>query len=445
MKHRAAVSHETEDSSKIPDFFIDFDLPDSYNPASPTRLLREVSMRATGVYIMALALFSTILAAVSGCDDSIQFLNNPPGGLVIIKNKCYLGPDDLVTLTGSATDADGDSIYYSWTAEAGTLSPSDGKGQTVTWLAPDSHGTYRVTLKATDGLDVASKGIDLDVGRNLDILHDGGILDQTDYAYIVPNATPLNISELITVRIEAGVTVVFNEGTGGFNVGGTLIINGTQQDRVLLMPNVCPGEERVWKGIRFSGYTATGTLNYITMTSAAEGLSVENGAHVTADNIIVDLTTGDGVSVKCSGNLTLLNSKIWENGAGICIAGGTLQTRNTSISYNGNYGFSMTSISGFFDVDIIDCVVANNGRYGFVLADVAGPVVNNCSIFLNGTSMTDIRAVLFFRDYTGTDPVDMTGNYWGATTAIEIESQIKRDGEASGTIDYSGWLTEPPV
>ena len=303
-------------------------------------------MRVMFVHIIALTLFSTILAVVSGCDDSLEFNNTPPGGLTITRNKCYLGPNDAVTLVGQATDADGDSVSYSWTAEEGTLSPADGKGQIVDWQAPDGHGTYRVTLKATDGLDVSSKGIDLDVGRNLDVLHDGGVLDQTDYAYIVPNSLPLNINTLVSVTIEAGVTVVFNEGTGGFNVRGTLIINGTEQDRVLLAPNKCPGEERVWKGIRFNGNEAVGTLSYVTMSYAADGLAVEDEAIVNADNVIVDWATGDAVSVKSGGNLTLSSAKIWDNSRGIYVANGILLLQDSSIRYNGNYGFSMIANTG---------------------------------------------------------------------------------------------------
>ena len=402
-------------------------------------------MRPIFVHAKTLVLLSTILATVSGCDDSLEFNNTPPGGLTITRDKCYLGPNDSVTLTGQATDSDGDEISYSWTAAAGTLTPADGQGQVVIWRAPDGHGTYRVTFTATDGLDDTSKGVDLEVGRNLDDLHgDAVILDQTDYAYIVPNNGLLNISALGTVTIEAGVTVVFNEVNGGFNVGGTLVINGTQQDRVLLMPNKCPGEERVWKGIRFSGASAVGNLNHVTITSSIDGLDVEDGALVTADNIIVDLTTGDGVSAKTGANITISNSKIWDNGGGIYVANGTLLIQESTIRYNNNYGFSMIATTGPFDVTVTNCVVANNGQYGFVMAGVASPVVNNCSLFLNGPTTDNIRTVMFINTYDNGDPVDMKGNYWGGALGFEIEDQIIREG-ANGTVDYSGYLVEPPV
>lgn len=403
-------------------------------------------MRAKTRHIIALLFFSTIIAAGTGCDDSLEFDNTAPSGLSISKNKCYLGPQDAVVLTGEATDNDGDEISYSWTAEEGTLDPADGIGQVVTWRAPDSHGTYRVTLKVTDQLDTSSKGIDLDVGRNLEVLYEGGILDQTDYPYIVPNSLPITIAEIITVTIEAGVTVVFNEGTSGFNVGGTLNINGTAEDRVLLTPNACPGEDRVWKGVKFSGNMAAGTWSYVTLNSTADGLTVEDEAVLTGDNIILDQSSADGLSVKSGAVVNLSDSRIWDNGGGVYVANGTLRLTDSTVRYNSNYGFSMIESSGAFpvDVDLVSCVVANNIQVGFSLAGTASPVVHNCSLFLNGPAMTDIRTVKFINTYSNTSPVDMTGNYWGADTALEIQAQIDRDG-ASGTVDYSNWLTAEPL
>ena len=271
-------------------------------------------MRASISSIIALALFSTIVAVVPGCDDSLEFANTPPGGLTITRDKCYLGQEDFVVLTGEAVDADGDSISYSWTAAEGTLTPSDGKGRIVTWQAPDTHGTFRVTMRVTDGLDTSSKGIDLDVGRRLDIVHNDATLSETDYPYIWDEIAPINISDLVTLTIEAGVTIIFNHGGGGFRIRGTLIINGTLEDRVLFMPNKCPDEDRVWKGLQLVGASATGTISCATLTFTADGITVEEGATLTADNLIVDQATGDGLTVKTEASVTITDSRVWDNG-----------------------------------------------------------------------------------------------------------------------------------
>ena len=46
-----------------------------------------------------------------------------------------------------ATDPDGDTVMYGWSASGGTLT---GQGSTVTWTAPDSAGTYNVTVIVAD-------------------------------------------------------------------------------------------------------------------------------------------------------------------------------------------------------------------------------------------------------------------------------------------------------
>lgn len=47
-----------------------------------------------------------------------------------------------------ATDSDRDELSYNWSASAGEL---NGEGATVTWTAPDSVGSYNVTVTVTDG------------------------------------------------------------------------------------------------------------------------------------------------------------------------------------------------------------------------------------------------------------------------------------------------------
>ncbi len=399
-------------------------------------------MRVKTIHFTALLLFSTIIVAGSGCDDTLDFANTPPSGLSISRDICYLGPSDIVTLTGEATDNDGDEISYRWTAGEGTLSPADGKGQVVTWRAPDNHGTYRVTLRVTDSLDETARGIDLDVGRNLEVLHEGGVLDQTDYPYIVPNSLPILIGEIISVTIEAGVTIVFNEETGGFQVEGTLNINGTADNRVAMIPNSCPGEELRWKGIKMMGDMAAGTWSHVTLTSTVNGLDMEDGAILTADNLIFDQARHNAISVKTGSSLNIIDSRIWENGDGIYVLNSALDIRNSSIRYNGNYGFNIVTNTGPTDVTILDCTIANNAVYGFLLGIEAKPVVHNCSMFING-QLPNIKTVVFSSSYTNTDDVDMTGNWWGGATSTDIQLQIIREG-TNGIVDYSNWLTEEP-
>jgi len=48
----------------------------------------------------------------------------------------------------NASDRDGDELSYNWSASGGEV---NGEGATVTWTAPDSAGSYNVTVTVTDG------------------------------------------------------------------------------------------------------------------------------------------------------------------------------------------------------------------------------------------------------------------------------------------------------
>ncbi len=47
-----------------------------------------------------------------------------------------------------ATDADNDTLVYSWASSGGKI---EGSGPLITWIAPDSAGSYTITATVTDG------------------------------------------------------------------------------------------------------------------------------------------------------------------------------------------------------------------------------------------------------------------------------------------------------
>jgi hypothetical protein len=81
------------------------------------------------------------------CSSCIQSNNYP----VISSLKAE---KDWVATSGSskvecvASDADGDSLTYTWSATGGTFS---GAGPVATWMAPDAPGTYTIMVAVTDG------------------------------------------------------------------------------------------------------------------------------------------------------------------------------------------------------------------------------------------------------------------------------------------------------
>ena len=51
-------------------------------------------------------------------------------------------------ITCAATDPDGDTLTYSWSADNGTIK---GDGPTISWTSPATMGKYNITVTVTDG------------------------------------------------------------------------------------------------------------------------------------------------------------------------------------------------------------------------------------------------------------------------------------------------------
>ncbi len=57
-------------------------------------------------------------------------------------------PSGSCQIVCTASDRDGDELSYKWSASGGGI---NGEGATVTWTAPNSEGSYNVTVTVTDG------------------------------------------------------------------------------------------------------------------------------------------------------------------------------------------------------------------------------------------------------------------------------------------------------
>ena len=57
-------------------------------------------------------------------------------------------PSGSCQIVCTASDRDGDELSYNWSAGGGGI---NGEGATVTWTAPNSEGSYNVTVTVTDG------------------------------------------------------------------------------------------------------------------------------------------------------------------------------------------------------------------------------------------------------------------------------------------------------
>lgn len=91
--------------------------------------------------LLALALFTVLSLSCAQSNTSPVISSVHSSEAVVVA----LGSSQMACV---ASDADGDSLTYDWSASGGAFS---GGGPVVTWTAPDRPGTYTITVRVTDG------------------------------------------------------------------------------------------------------------------------------------------------------------------------------------------------------------------------------------------------------------------------------------------------------
>ena len=74
-------------------------------------------------------------------------INHPPAIDSLTAEPQRVKKAKTSTIKCLATDPDGDELTYTWSASGGSIS---GKGSVATWVAPDTYGTYNITVTVTD-------------------------------------------------------------------------------------------------------------------------------------------------------------------------------------------------------------------------------------------------------------------------------------------------------
>jgi hypothetical protein len=121
------------------------------------------NLRLRVVSVCALGLVITY--ALSGCSSQANTqpvqapppepVNNPPIIASLKADPEMVQPLGKSNITCMASDPDGDALTYSWAASAGTV---DNSNKSVTWTAPNTPGSYKITVVVSDGKDGAVAG-----------------------------------------------------------------------------------------------------------------------------------------------------------------------------------------------------------------------------------------------------------------------------------------------
>ena len=105
-------------------------------------------------------LFISILLLFIGCGDDDDSLvtpdeNIPPIVETVTASDDSVNVNETITVVCKATDADEDGLTYSWSATGGTF-PGSTDGASVTWQAPESSGSFTITVEVSDGEESAT-------------------------------------------------------------------------------------------------------------------------------------------------------------------------------------------------------------------------------------------------------------------------------------------------
>jgi hypothetical protein len=402
-------------------------------------------VKGNAFFYMALSMLSMVCILASGCEDEITFSNTPPGSITITKDRCYIATGGVLTLEGSAVDADGDDLFYSWQAEAGDIAPLTADKKRVSWTAPPVPGTVRITLKVTDTIDESTKSIDIDVGEKFPPFISGHVtVTDNGYPYILTSAGLQLVGATSTLEIGYGVRIIVDSEGGGFMVRGDIIVRGTPERNVYIEPNACPGEEKIWGGIVVLGRLASGVFEHMQAFSADTCIQAVGGADCTLSKCWIRDNTALGVGIFDHSDGEISDCQIEYNGTGLDVRNSDVTVRRSSISYNTRDGIYLEDILGVDDALFEGCTVTNNNWNAFLVSDYYSPVIKQCSIYSNG------QYAIRLSYYQRTDTLKAENNFWGlayqdsASIAGIIYDRKDSPQTLSASVDFVPWLPDDP-
>jgi hypothetical protein len=140
--------------------------------------------KAKGIKLAFAGLVILTLLIGGGC------FNKSPEIASLTPSATTVGHGSSCTITCTASDPDGDTLIYTWSATAGAIS---GTGSTITWTAPATEGTYTITATVSDNKgSTASESCDIQVVNTPPVI-----------ASLTPGAIELAPGESCTVTCTA--------------------------------------------------------------------------------------------------------------------------------------------------------------------------------------------------------------------------------------------------
>lgn len=398
---------------------------------------------------LALALFSTFALVLSGCQGKAKVENTAPSDLRITFAKCYLRTGTTMDFVGDATDADGDSLTFSWHASAGTFTPASGKGKSVTWTSPSQPGQVTIRMTVTDGIANVSLAQTVTVcGLFPNVISTSTTIANQGYTYIIMRDNPVDIPAGITLTIDPGVRIVVDNTGSGFDVEGRLVAAGTAAQPIKIFGNSCTVGQNLWAGISLYGDQCQVTLKHVDISGATTNIDVEQMATLAMDTCEVFDAGTYGISVLDMSVATVRSSQIWDNRTGIYVRNSHVQIVRSSIRYSEETGIYLNASQDSVQAAIDHSEIAGNTGDGIQISERASPTIHYCTIFGNGG--TGNYAVDVLQGYAATDSIHAENNYWGVgnNTQDKIARLIFDETDSPNVhayVSFIPWLSSAPL
>ena len=275
---------------------------------------------------------------------------------------------------------------------------------------------------------------------------------------IVDQGRTLTIPEGVTFRQAAGSQLL---------VWGTLNINGTASDPVLLTSTATSPAVNGWQGLLATGTGAQLNLSHVEVSGTTAGIKVVSNARATISYADVHRNV-TGIWFESGGQGTISTSQVHDNtGSGVYLLNAnSFVTLLGSEIYSNVYGVTFsTASSGLLEGNLI----RNNSNRGIWILDKATPVIRNGNeiranpygiLVQPGTVNVANHAVpvvtgnkihsnTSYNYHTSnyaqpsTVMLNATGNWWGTTDPSAIAAKIYDYADGPGgspTLDVRGFV-----
>ena len=206
-------------------------------------------------WMRAFLLLTPILLSCAS-DDGVVVVNTPPT-ITWTYEPIAVGKRWDVTLTVTVVDPDpDDQLTTTWSVTRGTLGTQSTYDTQLSWRAPSVMGTDTVVVTVSDGTDMDRVEAAIIVGTGLLNPTLPSTMRLVDSPYVLkPDGNVALVNG--TSQVEPGVLMYFGVAGGSIQVEGTLNVNGTADNPVVIQANHrgvnCVDGVGWWEGIRAQG------------------------------------------------------------------------------------------------------------------------------------------------------------------------------------------------